>query len=63
MADTVDKEHKNLTLMGVHAGENKLENPKCTQFRNGGDCSNRKQVSTHTHPLEARDLDGNLIMD
>ena len=22
MADTVDKEHKNLTLMGVHAGEN-----------------------------------------
>ena len=63
MADSVDKEHRNLTLMGVHAGAYKLENPDCTGFRNGGDCSHRRQVSTHTHPLEARDLDGNLIMD
>ena len=61
MADSIDKEHRNLTLMGVHAGAYKLENPNCTEFSNGVDRSHRRQVSTHTHPFKAKDLDGSIM--
>ena len=61
ISDPVDIENRNETVMGVHAGVYKLENSHCTDFRNGGDCSHRRQASTHAHPLEARDIDGSIM--
>ena len=63
IANSVDNECKKSALMGVLAGANKLKCSNCTQFRNGGDCPHRRQVSTHTDPLEARDMDGKSFKD
>ena len=37
--------------------------PNALSLEMGGGTVHTRQVSTHTHPLEARDLDGNSIMD